>query len=211
MDIADVMRSTPGIRDFGDDPVSPESILRALDLARFAPSGGNRQPWRVVVIVDDRTRHEVGRAYASAWHRLLDRRVAGGEWDASTPAITQATEFAESFATIAVHIAIWVCVDDVDVTDAGIQEPSIVSGASVYPFVQNLVLALRNEGLACRITTLLAGEPDTLRDILDVPAGYSLAALMAVGHPRRWPRNLARKDVRDFAWWNKFGGAAIES
>jgi hypothetical protein len=57
MDLSQALRTNPAIREFTDEPVTDEELAELLELARFAPSGGNRQPWHVAVVQDRALRH----------------------------------------------------------------------------------------------------------------------------------------------------------
>ena len=96
--------------------------------------------------------------------------------------------------------------EDLAVTDAELPRQSIVGGASIYPFVQNLLLALRAEGLGAAMTTLLVPAEDAVRELLGIPEEIALAAHIGVG--RRvdpWPRRLARRPVEEFAFAERWG------
>lgn len=69
------------------------------------------------------------------------------------------------------------------ITDAGLDRPSIVGGASVYPSVQNLLLACRREGLGCTLTTLLCTQESAVKELLEIPADWATAAAVPIGYP----------------------------
>jgi nitroreductase len=207
--MATVMRQTPGCRDYDDRDVSDEVLYRVLDNARFAPSGGNRQGWRVVVIRDADTRQRLRDLYLEPWNEY----VAGhyGTPEQRSPKqhriVTDATRMAETMHEVPVHLAVWVRMDLVAVTDADADRPSVVAGGSVFPFIQNLLLAARDEGLGTRLTTLLSTCEDEVRSLLDAPEGLALAALVLVGWPQRLPTRLNRRPVEAFTVQERFGGA----
>jgi nitroreductase len=92
------------------------------------------------------------------------------------------------------------------VTDAKLPRQSIVGGASIYPFVQNLLLGLRAEGLAAAMTTLLVPAEADVRALLGIPEEIALAAHVGVGFPAaHWPKKLARKPVSEFAFSERWG------
>ena len=162
MDLYEAMRCAPTSRRFTDEPVAREALVRALDSARFAPSGGNRQGWRVVVVRDAGLRGALGELYLPQWRAYMEQ--TGGaqmleEPDAFDAArvrmVRRADEYAVNLAQVPVHLVVGVRLEDLAVTDAALPRQSIVGGASVYPFVQNLLLALRAEGLGAALTTLL--------------------------------------------------------
>jgi nitroreductase len=77
MELIEALRTTGSIRDFSSQPVSDELIFQILDDARFAPSGGNRQAWRVIVVRDRKARLAVRDAYLEAWHDYVGHLLAG--------------------------------------------------------------------------------------------------------------------------------------
>jgi nitroreductase len=96
--------------------------------------------------------------------------------------------------------------EDLAVTDAKLSRQSIVGGASVYPFVQNLLLALRAEGLGAALTTLLVPAEAEVVRLLEIPEGIALAAHIGVGYrDDPWPTRLSRRPVEEFASSERFG------
>ena len=101
-----------------------------------------------------------------------------------------------------------VCVrlDALAVTDAELDRPSIVGGASIYPFVQNLLLGLRHEGLGASFTTLLVPAEAQVRELLEIPDGVALAGHISVGYRADpWPQRLSRNPVDEFTFGERFG------
>jgi nitroreductase len=213
MDLLEAMRCAPTSRRFSDQPVAREALIAALDAARFAPSGGNRQGWRVVVVTEARTRSALGELYMPHWRAYLE--LTGGarmlaEPESFDPKRTRmvrlANDYAENLATVPVHLIVGVRLADLAVTDEGLARTSIVGGASVYPFAQNLLLALRNEGLGASMTTLLVPAEQEVRELLGIPQDIALAAHIGVGHRADpWPKALSRRPVEEFAFAERFG------
>ena len=77
MELVDALRTTGAVREFLPEPVSDEVVYRILDNARFAPSGGNRQGWHVVVVRDPSIRRRIRDAYLGGWYEYLAQRAAG--------------------------------------------------------------------------------------------------------------------------------------
>src|SRR5690606_18018987 len=77
MDLIDTLRTTGAVRAFTDEPVDDRTLVRILDTARFAPSGGNRQGWRVVVVRDPGTRRRLRDLYLDGWYEYLAMGAAG--------------------------------------------------------------------------------------------------------------------------------------
>ncbi len=199
MDLFEAMRCAPTSRRFGQEDVAPAAIERALDAARFAPSGGNRQGWRVVVVRDAQLRAALRDLYLPRWRAYTEQTGAAAmlaDPDAFDPArvrmVRRADEYAERLAEVPVHLVIGVRLGDLAVTDAALPRQSIVGGASIYPFVQNLLLALRAEGLGAAMTTLLVPAEAEVKRLLAIPEEVALAAHVGVGHRAEpWPGRLA--------------------
>jgi nitroreductase len=213
MDLEEVMRCAPTSRRFTQEPVDRQALVRALDAARFAPSGGNRQGWRVVVVRDADRRAQLAALYLAPWRAYIEQtgaaRVLANPQDFE-PAIVRraqrANEYAEGLAGVPVHLVLGVRLGDLAVTDAELPRQSIVGGASVYPFAQNLLLALRNEGLGAAMTTLLVPAEAEVKKLLEIPEDIALAAHIGVGHRADpWPKALSRRPVEEFAFAERFG------
>jgi len=218
MDLYEAMRCAPTSRRFTADPVPEEPLQRALDAARFAPSGGNRQGWRVVVVRDPARRAALRDLYLPGWRAYLERtggaRVLADPdtFDARTVTrVRRADEYAQGLADVPVHLVVGVVLEDLAVTDAQLQRQSIVGGASVYPFVQNLLLALRAEGLGAALTTLLVPAEAEVKRLLDIPDGIALAGHVGVGHrAEEWPASLSRRPVQEFAFAERYGEPLVQ-
>jgi nitroreductase len=212
VELYEAMRCAPTTRRFTSDPVPPDALRRVLDAARFAPSGGNRQGWRVVVVQDADKRRALRDLYLPYW-----RAYIGGTSDAQAPAdreldparvrmARRANEYAERMDEVPVHLVVGVRLGDLAVTDAGLPRQSIVGGASIYPFVQNLLLGLRSEGLGAAMTTLLVPAEAEVKRLLEIPDDVALAAHIGVGQRLDpWPQRLARRAVEEFAFAEVYG------
>lgn len=209
------MRCAPSTRRFTDEPVSREVLERVFENARFAPSGGNRQGWRVVVVTDPDLRRRMRELYEAPWDEYmietggraaLDAGEASGLPAGRLRMLQGADDFAHSFDRVPVHLVICVELSALAITDSSLDRPSIVGGASVYPFVQNILLGLRREGLGAAFTTLLVPAEEQVRELLALPDGIVLAGHISVGHRADpWPRKLSRKPVSEFAFAERYG------
>jgi nitroreductase len=216
-ELYDVMRCAPSTRNFTAEPVPREVLERVLDNARFAPSGGNRQGWRVLVITDAEIRRRLRDLYQEPWNAYMiqtgGRAALDAGEDSGLPAgrlrmLRGADEYARNFHEVPLHLVVCVRLEDLAITDSELDRPSIVGGASVYPFVQNIVLGLRHEGLGAAFTTLLVPAEEKIRALLEIPDGVVLAGHMAVGYRADpWPKQLSRKTVSEFAFGERYGQA----
>jgi nitroreductase len=213
MDLFEAMRGAPTSRRFKPDPVPREVVARVLEHARFAPSGGNRQGWRVVVVEDAERRVALRDLYLPHWRAYLE--LTGGarmlsEPDSFEPARVRAVQRADAYAKaldqVPVHLVIGVRLEDLAVTDAQLPRQSIVGGASVYPFAQNVLLGLRAEGLGAAMTTLLVPAEAEVKRLLEIPDDVAIAAHIGTGYRADdWPTRLARRPVEEFAFAERFG------
>jgi len=213
VDLYKAMRCAPTTRRFTPDPVPSETLRRVLENARFAPSGGNRQGWRVVVVEDAARRAALAELYLPRWRAYLE--LTGGAQMLAEPEgfdaarvrmVRRADEYAHDLGRIPLHLVVGVRLEDLAVTDAELPRQSIVGGASIYPFVQNLLLGLRAEGLGAAMTTLLVPAETEVRELLAIPEEIAVAAHIGVGRRADpWPRALARKDVFEFAFSERYG------
>jgi len=216
----EVMRHTPSCRYFESEPVDSAVLHRIFDNARFASSGGNRQGWRVVVVTDEAKRLAVADLHRKQWQPYLEHAregVVGYQGDASGQRMESGTEYAtrrlnrtDDFASrlhsVPVLLVFYVELATLAITDAELDRPSVVGGGSIYPFLQNVLLAASSEGLGTALTTLLAAEQPAVDELLGVPDGMALAALVAVGWPVRDKlyRRLSRNPVEDFAFHDQW-------
>lgn len=221
MDLYDVMRTTPASREFTADPVPDAVLHRILDHARFAPSGGNRQGWRVIVIRDRETRVRVRELYQLGWREYVAHVAAGlvpfapgpdGRWNGPAVDLDEArrTErpfpFADRLEDVPVMMILCAQLGALAVTDNGLDRQSIVGGASVYPFAHNILLAARNEGLGGIMTTVICRQEPALRSLLRIPPGVAIAGLVALGRPVRSITRLRRDPVDAFTTVDSLDG-----
>ena len=216
MDITEVIRTTFAARNFTDDPVPDEVIERMLEHARFAPSGGNRQGWHVIVVRDPEIRAAIAAAAERPAKRYVAMAQAGeGPWNAAFPSVVT-DETAASVPTprrlmdpyIEAPVLLAVCVDlgVVASVDKDLDRVGVISGGSIYPFVWSLLLMARNEGFGGTLTTIpIANEPE-LKPILGLPDHYAIAAFLPIGKPVKQLTTLKRGEVSGFASIDTFDG-----
>ena len=226
MDLVEVMRTTGSCRAFTDQPVPDDVLARCLDAARFAPSGGNRQGWKVVAVRDAEVRKRLRDLYAEQWAfyvKGVERGIVpfntylvAKDGPPPTPRhldpqwLAGVNAFAENVHTIPLHLLFFVDLRALAVADHMLDRQSVVGGGSIYPFVHNTLLALRNEGLGSSLTTILCPSEAAVKELLGVPGPYALAAFVLVGWPaKRLPTKLSRKPVAEIATFDRFDGPPI--
>lgn len=213
VDLNEVMLCAPTTRRFLPDPVDGETLRRVLDNARFAPSGGNRQGWRVIAVTDAGARQALADLYLPHWRAYTEQTGASAllaqppeRDEARVRMLRRADEFAERLHEVPLHLVICARLSDLAIVDRGLDRPSIVGGASIYPFVQNILLGLRNEDLGASLTTLLAPAEPQVKELLTIPEDVVLAAYVLVGRRADpWPTRLSRKPVQEFAFSERYG------
>ena len=172
MELIDALRTTGAVRDYGPSRVDDATVHRILDTARFAPNGGNRQAWRVVVVKDPDTRRRLRDSYLPGWYEYLAQVGAGlTPWAVVTDreaeqralagagAIARAAAegpggFAEHLDEVPVLLVLLADLRRLATVDRDIGHYTMVGGASIYPFAWSMLLAAREEGLAGVMTTM---------------------------------------------------------
>ncbi|MET0523190.1 MAG: nitroreductase family protein [Nocardioides sp.] len=219
MDLYDVMRTTSAVREFTGDPLPDDVLHTILDNARFAPSGGNRQGARIIVVRDQATRRALADLTVPGARRYTAQRAAGeGPWNAAAPTRLSDDEIAATevpdFWTKPVldaAVVLVVCVDlrAVAATDQDLDRVGIVGGASVYPLVWNILLAARNEGFGGTITTMAVAEEPRVRELFGVPDDYAVACVLPLGKPVRQLTRLTRASVEDLTRLESWDGGPL--
>jgi len=219
MDLNDVMRTTFAARDFTDDPVPDAVLYGIIDNARFAPSGGNRQGNRVIVVRDQAVKAEISKLCVPAAKRYV-AQIAAGEspWNSVhatkvTPETIAATKppraLTEPHSKAPVVLVFVVDLGVVASTDQDLDRIGVISGGSIYPFVWNALLAARNAGFGGTITTLAVAEEPKLKAMLGIPDDFAVAAVVPIGKPVKQLTRLKRRPVEDIATVDRFDGPPL--
>lgn len=211
----EAMSTLRAVRRLRPDPIPNGVLRRVLEAAAWAPTGGNVQPWRVVVVQDPAKKAALGELYAKGWYAYAKGHMAQLE-GAPQPAIASAEKMLGAGNYLAEHFAqtpvvLMFCFNPklMAITDAGLDRVSVVGGASIYTAVQNSLLACRAEGLGCVLTTLLCGSEPEVRALLDIPEPWATAAAVPIGYPvlrghgpirRRPVEKLAFADTWSTPW-----------
>ena len=216
MELYDVMQTTFSAREFTPDPVPDDLLVKVLDHARFAPSGGNRQGWRVIVVRDRATKEALSALTAPAAKRYAAQVQLGeSPWNTIDATKADAATIERTPApprliepVIKAPVVLVVCVDlkVVASMDQLLPRVGLISGASIYPFAWNILLSARHEGLAGTITTLAVSQEPRIQALLGIPAHVAVAAVMPLGRPATRLTKLKRRPVSEFAMLERWGG-----
>ena len=189
MELYDAMSTLRAVRRLRSDPIDDEIVQRILTAATWAPTGGNMQPWRIVVVTDADKKQRLEDLYRPHWDSYLpgyEKKIAGAPDSIRKPAerAMEAGNYLANHMHEVPMIAVF-CYNPgiMTITDSKLGRPSVVGGGSVYPAVQNFLLACRNEGLGCVLTTLLCYEEADVKPLLGLPEGWYTCAHVPVGYP----------------------------
>jgi nitroreductase len=224
MELIEALRTTGAVRDFEDDEVPDEVVYRVLDTARFAPNGGNRQAWRIVMVKDGGLRRRLRDGYLKGWYEYLAQSSSGlTPWApvtdseaeqralAGSPALASAAAagpggFPEHIDEVPVLLVLLADLTRLAAVDRDADHYTMVGGASIYPFAWSLLLAARAEGLSGVMTTVLVRDEEAVKEMLGVPETVSVVGLLALGRPVHQPTKLRRNPVESFATIDRFDG-----
>ena len=219
MEFVDVVRTTAAVRTFAEDPLDDVTLYRILDNARFAPSGGNRQGCRIIVIRDQHTRERLAELTAAGARRYAAQGAAGeNPWNTVVPTAVSDAEIAATpvpehlthpLLTASAVLVVTVDLAVVAATDSELDRVGVIAGASVYPLAWNVLLAARDEGFGGTLTTMLAAAEPDVRDLLDIPEEYALACVIPLGKPVKQLTKLRRQPVEDFVTIERFDGPPL--
>jgi nitroreductase len=219
MDLYDVMRTTFAARSFEPDPIPEDVLRRILDHARFAPSGGNRQGWGVISIRDSAVRKRLQELMTPVFRRYVAQSTAGeNPWNTyEATRLTQAQidatplppGFLDSIANAPTLLLVLSDLRSIASIDSELDRIGIISGASIYPFAWNILLAARSEGYGGTLTTFVTHEEEALRELFDFPESVAACALLPLGKPVKQLTKLSRKPVDEFAWLDRWQGEPL--
>ena len=212
--IYEAMSTLRAVRRLRPDPIPDDVLHRVLEAATWAPTGGNVQPWRVVVVRDAERKQTLARLYAERWKAYSSQHMAM-LGDAPEEIRTRTEKMLGAGNYLADHFAetpavLIFCFNPklMAVTDAGLDRISVVGGGSVYTAIQNALLACRAEGLGCVLTTLLCECEPEVRELLAIPEPWGTAAVVPIGYPvLRGHGPISRRPVEKMAYADTWGAA----
>jgi nitroreductase len=216
MDLLEALSTTRAVRRFTSAPVTDAEILTCIRAATQAPSGGNIQPWQFVVATDPALRRALGDVYRRAYDRyepaLLRARppARSAEEAASFERMRRASRhLAEQLGEAPALVLVLMPNISMTLEDAGGPLDVGTSFASVYPAVQNFMLAARGLGIGTTLTTVYRIYQDEVRAICGIAERHEVVALVPMGRPERPFRVGRRRPVEQITHWNRFGNRRL--
>lgn len=219
MELFEVMRTTFAAREYTDEQISDDLLYDILENARFAPSGGNRQGNRVIVVRDLEIRKRLSKLAEPAAKRYMAQiNVGESPWNSvlktilteeeieNTPAPAMLTE---PFCAASVVLVFTVDLKVVASMDQNLDRIGIISGASIYPFVWNVIMGARQAGFGGTITTLATAQESEVQKLLNIPADHAVCAVVPIGKPVKQLTKLKRLPVEKIATREKFDGESF--
>ncbi len=205
MDFFDVVTTQRAIRRLKTDPIPDAALRQIMDAAICAPSGGNRQGWSFLVIRDAARRKRLGELYREAWDELLKVPYYAGV--AKEPPDSPAAKMLVSARHLGEHLGeapvlVLACI----ALESGIK-PTLTTGASIYPAVQNIMLAARALGIGSCITTIHRFRDAQVKELLGIPSDVETAALIPLGYPLGKFGRPPRRPLREVAFADRWGQA----
>ncbi len=213
MDLFEAIRTLRSVRRFRPDPV-PDVVVRAvLEAATHAPSARNAQPWYFVAVRDAQLKRGIGELYRSAWVQARTYTLAVNA-DADIKDRPGYAPMMQAVDDLATHfhltpVIVLACLDTSQLGPMADASGCIVAPqsayASIFPAVQNLMLAARGFGLGSTLTTLHAAAEAELRALVGIPSHIHVAALVPLGYPTAPFRPTRRKPLDAVAFLNRWG------
>ena len=202
-DLFDILYSTRAMRRLKPDPVPDELIVKILDAGIRAPNGGNNQTWHFVVVKDIEIKKAV-----QIWYKKALDEVIGPRYASSAPPPGSDAEkyhrqhLAVEYLTDHYHEApVWI----VACIKHGDAKPDRMSGASIYPAVQNMLLAARALGLGANLTTRHLLFAEETEKALQLPPGVSSYAILPIGYPMGNFGPVGRGSLKEFVSFDRVG------
>jgi nitroreductase len=197
MEIFDAIYTLRAMRRLKTDPVPDELVWKVLDAAIRAPSGGNLQPWRFVVVTDAAKKKKIGEWYLDGWNRMYGPRR---DVPITDPAAARTFKSAD-------HLANHIAEAPVLIFATVMSNMASISGAgpNIFPAVQNLMLAARALGLGTTLTTLHKHHDADVKELLGIPDGVETMSLIPMGWPKGNFGTGPRRPVEEVTHWDAWG------
>lgn len=201
----ETMGSTRAMRRLKTDPVPRELIEQILRAGQTAPSGGNAQNWGFIVVEDAEIKKQVTALYQSSWDKLAgphyDRQIEALEPGEARDKLQRQVDAAKHLTDHFDEAPVWI----VACLEVGPRGATAMHGASIYPAVQNMLLAARALGLGATLTCRHMVDQDAVDAVFGLPDGVSSFAILPIGYPKGNFGPVARGPLEEAAHLNKWG------
>lgn len=203
MDLFETIGTMRAMRRLEPDPVPDELIRKILQAGVCAPNGANIQRWRFLVVKDAKIKQDVQRWYKRGFDETIGPRYLTSE---PPPGVTKEKYLrqraAVEYLTDHFHEApVWI----VACLDEGTAPPMRWSGASIYPAVQNMLLAARALGLGATLTTRHLLYEKESEAALGLPPGVHSYAILPIGYPMGQFGPVGRGPLREVVYQDRWG------
>lgn len=206
MELLEAMRTCRAIRDYQDRDVPDDVLIECLEAATWAPSGSNAQPWRFLILRDEEIRRTLGEAYREGWEETAEvyglERPDGEPTTGRERMAARMFRFVDGFEDIPVYVLF--CTEPPEGLDR------LTVGASVYPAIQNFLLAARARGLGSVMTMWYRNREERLRELCGIPDDWEPAALTPVGYPAGDHGPVSRRPVEEFVAFDRWNRTPAE-
>lgn len=215
-DLYETMSTLRAVRRLKPDPIPADVLERVLQAACWAPTGGNTQGWRVIVVRSPERKQALADIYAPEWAtyakfgkaRAAKQGLEGEALAKLERTLAAGDYLAEHLGEAPVILLFIVDPRMLAITDKNLDRISMVGGGSVYPAVQNAMLACAAEGLGCTLTTLHCIREPEVKAVLDIPAEWATVAMVPIGYPvGKGHGPISRQPSSALAFDDSFGAA----
>ena len=211
-EIFEVMYSTRSMRRLKPDPIPDEVLYKILDAGIRAPSGGNTQHWRFLVVKDPQVKQQVQQVYQKGWNEV--QTMYRGRTVPEHMGEDKFRRLLDAAAYLAEHLAevpvlLFACLKERPMPAQLAAKLARLSGSSIYPAVQNILLACRALGLGATLTTVCSLREEELKPILHLPEDISTYALLPIGYPQGKFGPVRRMAVEEVTYVDRWGTSLV--
>lgn len=200
MDVFEAMETCRAIRRLKPDPVPDDLLQRLVHYATRAPSAGNAQLWRFLIVTGDADREFLGETFRRAMTDRLPPAPAADDNSRQARGLRTFRDFVLGFERV--PAVIFPCVEN-GYPPRGEPNP-IFMWSTIYPATQNLLLAARAMGLGAAMTTLHIVDEPTIRGHFGIPEGVGIGATIPVGYPEGRYGPVNRRPAAEVTYWGRW-------
>lgn len=206
--IFEVIHSTRAMRRLKPDPIPEDILKKIIDAGIRAPSGGNTQEWAFVLVRDPDLKRFIRDYYWNTWQQLRAKRSI-----AMTDVPPAQQRMLNAAADLAANLdevpaILLACAQKEYAPMNAMNNPkasTLVVHASIFPAVQNILLACRALGIGATLTTIHCFFEEDLKKKLGIPESMEVAAMIPMGYPQGKFGPVSRKPVEEVIHWDRFG------